>query len=90
MQNKRKYDVEEINLKVENVVPFKHEGVGGVVITWSSTIGFGQYTLIAKTAPWDAAKWIWAAQTETMDNEEDKAFGRKLLELWLKQIFIVE
>ena len=37
----RKYNVDEINLKIEKVEPFKHDEIGGMVISWSSDIGFG-------------------------------------------------
>lgn len=40
----RKHDLNSINLKVENVEPFEHDGEAGLVIEWSSDIGFGEYT----------------------------------------------
>ena len=32
----------------------------------------------------------WVARSECMDGGEDKEFGKKLLELWMDQIKIVE
>lgn len=79
------FDPNSINLTVENVRPFLVDDIGGIVIEWSSDIGFGEYTFFKRKD-----RLLWAAESETMDSDEDKAFGRKLLELWMDQILIVE
>lgn len=45
----RKYNVNEIDLRIDSIEPFVMDDCKGVVISWSSKIGFGQYTL--RTAP---------------------------------------
>ena len=85
-----KYNVDEIHLKLEKVEPFKHDEIGGMVISWRSDIGFGQYTFVSKPAPWNKNIRLWWAESETMDKDEDKDFGRKLLELWMNQVIIME
>ena len=84
----KKYDVNEINLKVYDIELSDNQ----MIIRWTSDIGFGEYTIFAST--WneetkeftDEKKWI--ADTEYMDKGEDKEFGKKLLELWMEQIQI--
>lgn len=82
----RKHDVNSINLKIDEVVPC----FGGIIIRWSSDIGFGEYTILRRPAPGHPETIAWVAQSECMDDNEDKAFGEKLLQLWLKQVFVVE
>ena len=87
----RKYDVNEINLRVDQVEPFVFdEKISGVVISWSSDIGFGQYTLRTAPAIHDPNDKVWLAETECMDNNEDQSFGRKLLELWMDKALVIE
>lgn len=40
----RKHDVDKINLKVIDIVPFVNKFDSGFVIQWNSDIGFGEYT----------------------------------------------
>ena len=81
----RKHDVDSINLKIEEVEPC----FGGIVISWSSDIGFGQYTIYRKPVPEHPECVRWFADSECMDDLEDKAFGKKLLQLWMDQILVV-
>lgn len=41
----RKINVKDINLQIDTVKPFVNEKFSGITIEWSSTIGFGEYTL---------------------------------------------
>ena len=85
----RMYNVNEIDLRIENIEPFVFDDCRGVVISWSSKIGFGQYTLRAVPSISDPNRTQWLAESECMDSNEDLSFGRKLLELWLDQVFIL-
>lgn len=80
----RKHDLNSINLKVENVEPFEHDGEAGLVIEWSADIGFGEYAFIKKNS-----SGLWTADSEGMDNDYNNAFGKKLLDLWVDQMLIL-
>lgn len=67
----RKNNVDEIDLKVNNIIT--HSG-GGIRIEWSSKMGFGQYDLQTREGK-------IVGDSETMDRGEDKDFLRKLLNL---------
>ena len=90
----RKHDVNKINLQIDEVEMV----CGGIVIYWSSDIGFGQYTIGRRTVDGnpDNAEWVGGdnrftkKEPECMDKDNDKAFGAKLLSLWMEQIKIVE
>ena len=73
-------------LRVDEVTPC----FGGIVIRWSSKIGFGQYTIYRRPANGCPEALAWVAESETMDNMNDTSFGEKLLQLWMKQIIVVE
>ena len=75
----RRNNVNEINLTIEDFEVRKDF----IRISWSSDIGFGEYDLFK-----DAGEWC--AMSECMDNNEDKEFIEKLIELFVKQLNIVE
>lgn len=76
----RKFDVNKINLQVNDIGFFKN----GMVILWSSDIGFGEYTIVKE----ERGELI--GLSECMDCQEDKAFIRKLLELLAEKLIIRE
>ena len=78
------FDVTKINLDIHEVAPFANDKYNGFVITWSSDIGFGEYT-IYKAVGSDE----WKAESEHMDTNEDKAFLNELLKLFIEKISIV-
>lgn len=82
----RKIDVDSINLKIDEVMPC----FGGIIICWSSDIGFGQYTIYQKPAMEHPESVAWVAESECMDSIEDSSFGEKLLQLWMKQILVID
>ena len=82
----RKHDVNKINLQVDDV----EMCCGGIIISWSSDIGFGQYTIGMHSVDGNPDNVEWVAESECMDKNDDKAFGAKLLSLWMEQIKIVE
>jgi len=86
---KRKHDIDSIHLKVDRVEPFEHDGEAGLVIEWSSDIGFGKYTIIQEHDVSTQTSKLFIADSEGMDNDDDKSFGKKLLELWMEQMLIV-
>lgn len=73
----------KINLKIDNFYPFVKEQFMGITIEWSSNIGFGQYTIYKPT---DSDKWV--ADSEYMDDNEDKEFIKSLMELFIKELDI--
>ena len=82
----RKHDVNKINLQIDEVEMFGSV----IIISWSSDIGFGQYTIRKQTVDGDPDNVEWVAESECMDKDDDKAFGAKLLSLWMEQIKLVE
>lgn len=79
----RRYKVDEINLKIIDVVPFINERHSGFIIEWSSDIGWGEYT-IYKSADSDE----WHGDSEYMDSNEDKDFIRELMKLFIDRLII--
>ena len=86
----RKLDPNKINLIVKSVGPFARGDESGFVISWSSDVGFGQYTIISRPSLGDPAEHTWIAESEGMDDIDDQSLGRKLLELWMDQVIIVD
>ena len=82
----RKHNVDEINLKIDAI----EVDSGDITIYWSSDIGFGQYSICGRMVKDHPEKTEWVAMSEYMDNNADKAFGEKLLKLWMEQIKIIE
>ena len=81
----RRFEVDKINLDAYEFEPFVNEKYTGVVIRWGSDIGFGEYT-IYKAVGSDK----WQADSEHMDNDEDKAFLNELLKLFVGSLEIVD
>ena len=81
----RRINVNDINLSVEDVIPFTNERCSGFIIQWSSDIGFGEYT-IYKPANSDE----WKADSECMDSNEDKDFVKKLMSLFIEKLIVAE
>jgi hypothetical protein len=67
----RKNNVDEINLEVRNIITHSS---GGIRIEWNSDLGFGQYDLQVRDGR-------LVADSECMDQGEDKEFLRKLLSI---------
>lgn len=81
----RKHDVNDIHLQIDSIEFFyknPHTGESGMIISWSSEIGFGEYTIYM------TSEGELMADAETMDCNEDKAFGRKLMELLMDMVDI--
>ena len=76
----KKFKASEIHLKIDKVIPC----VGGLLIEWSSDIGFGEYAIYqCKDDPNQ-----WCADSECMDINEDKEFTRELMKLFVEQLDI--
>jgi hypothetical protein len=81
----RKHDVTQINLDAYDIEPFVNEKYTGFVIKWDSDIGFGEYTIYKKI---DSDEWF--ADSEHMDNNEDKAFIKELMKLFIEKLNIID
>ena len=81
----RRMNVNEINLSIEDVIPFSNERYSGFIIEWSSDIGFGEYTIYNP-----ANSNEWRADSECMDRNEDKDFVKKLMSLFIEKMIIDE
>lgn len=75
----RKHNVDEINLKIEEMEVSENL----ILFRWSANIGWGEYALF-----YNQETGEWRANTEYMDSNEDKAFGRKLFELLMDKVMI--
>ena len=79
----RRFEVDEINLDAYEFEPFINEKYTGVTIRWDSNIGFGEY-IIYKAIDSDK----WCAESEHMDNNEDKSFIKELMKLFIESLDI--
>lgn len=82
----RRHNVKEINLTIDDVIPFKNENHAGFIIQWSADIGFGEYTLYRSP---DENKLEWFGDSECMDSNCDKEFLAELMKLFVEKITIV-
>ena len=87
MENKRerRHKIEDIDLQIESVEPFVNDNHTGLIISWSSNIGFGEYTFYRDSKDKNSE---WKIDSETMDCGEDKDFGRALLKLWIDKCVV--
>lgn len=79
----KKHNVNEINLKINDFYPFANEQYTGITIQWNSDIGFGEYIIYK---PVGSNKWL--ADSEGMDDNEDKDFIKTLMELFIEKLNI--
>lgn len=80
----KKFNVNEINLEIEEITPFCNTEFSGVYFSWSSDIGFGEYVVYREH---DSNKWM--AKSEYMDSNDDKDFLKKLFEKFVEMIEVV-
>ena len=83
----RRYKPDEINLTIEEVIPFSGFEREGFLIDWSSDIGFGTYKLFRSTTPEDNKQWY--GDSEFMDDDNDKTFIQELMRLFIENLKIV-
>ena len=95
--SKRKNPVKDMNLQIDQIIPFSNEHHAGFTIRWSGNIGFGEYTLYRKTMPYDDDPYSqcdeeekWEAQSEHMDAQDDKDFITELMRLFVESLTITE
>lgn len=81
----RRFPVDSINLEVYDIQPFVNERGSGIIISWDSNIGFGEYTIYKRV---DSDKWC--ADSEHMDNNEDKDFIKELMKQLIEKLNIVD
>ncbi len=75
-----KIDIDNINLKITEVTGFYNGDNTGIIINWDSDIGFGEYTIYQS-----CTSNLCYIESECMDSDDDKSFGKKLLELLLEK-----
>ncbi len=90
----RNHDVNNINLQIDNVDFWsKHkENKGGMRIYWSSDLGFGTLDIVKRSGndgeDFESAEeeLILTVHTEYMDDEFDKEFTNKILNLLAEKV----
>ena len=80
----KKFKASEIHLKIDNTIPFYNDNFAGLIIEWSSDIGFGQYEIYQAVGSTE-----WYADSEYMDINEDKEFIRELMRLFIEKLDII-
>lgn len=80
----RRFEVNNINLDAYEFKPFVNEKYTGVVISWDSDIGFGEYTIYK-----EVGSDLWYAESEHMDVNDDKSFIQELMKLFIEKLDIV-
>lgn len=81
----RKHNVNEINLEIEEVIPFCNTEAPGIYFGQSSDIGFGGYVIRR-----EHGSDRWVAKSEYMDSNDDKDFLKKLFEKFVEKVEVVE
>ena len=81
----RRFAADTINLDAYEFEPFANEKYTGVTIRWDSDIGFGEYTIYKAV---DSDKWC--AESEHIDNNEDKSFIKELMKLFIEKLNITD
>ena len=81
----RKYNVKEIDLRIDKVEPFNNEEYSGFSVYWDSKIGFGEYTIYKENGKEEDE---WHGNSETMDCNENKEFITELMRLFVEQLII--
>ena len=81
----RRFPVNTINLDAYEFETFVNEKYTGVVIRWDSDIGFGEYTIYKANGSDE-----WHADSEHMDNNEDKDFIKELMKLFIEKLNVAE
>ena len=81
----RKHNVNEINLEIEEVIPFCNTQASGVYFAWTSNIGYGDYVIRRKHG-----SDKWEAESEHMDSNDDKDFLKKLFKKFVEMVEVIE
>lgn len=77
----RNLEIKDLN--IDDIEIYKNENYQGFKIYWSANIGFGIYEIYK-----DNSDGKWYADSECMDSNDDKSFGKMLFEAFLKKITI--
>ena len=83
----RKHNVKEIHLRIDDIEGFTNDEYTGCIISWSSDIGFGEYSLYRKVGDTDGDFKLYA-DSEYMDSNDDKEFISKLMRLVVEKIHV--
>lgn len=79
----KKLKLDELDIVVDAVIPFKNEKYDGICIKWYGNIGFGEYNLYKENEE-DG----WHGDSECMDTNDDKAFLKLLMDKFIEQVKI--
>ena len=76
-------DREKVEVKVEDIIPFRNERCAGLILEWTGNIGFGEYTIYLEGRKYNQEGNIIeqgeiSADSECMDHSDDKWFFEKL------------
>lgn len=77
----RNHDIKNIRLQIDDFEPFINENHTGFIISWSSDIGFGEYTIYKENNK-------WYGDSECMDSNDDKEFVIQLMDIFIKELEI--
>lgn len=76
-----KLDIKD--LKINDIEVYTNDEYTGFKIYWTANIGFGVYEIYKNNS-----EGKWYADTECMDSDSDKSFGKMLFDAFLKEITI--
>ena len=94
----RKFDVNNINLQIDNVDFWSPhtDNKGGMRIYWSADIGFGQLDIVKHSGNDGEGRdilegaleedLVLIVDTERMDHEDDKEFTEKIMSLLVDKL----
>lgn len=73
----------DIDVILDEVIPFSNEMYEGFILRWYGNIGFGEYTIHREKSGTE-----WKADSEHMDKQEDKSFLKELLRQMVDMVII--
>lgn len=80
---KREYNVKDMNLKVDDIIPFTNDKRKGFTIEWSSDTEFGEYRIVK--SKYDDK---WCGESGFRDTNDNKEFISELMRLFIDQLRI--
>ena len=81
----RKHNPSEINLNIGQISSFSNDKFDGFKIEWDLDIGFGEYTIYISNESGEIY-----ADSECMDNNDDKSFLMELFKLITDKIDVLD
>ena len=81
----RKHNIRDIHLQIDDIGGFNNDEHTGIIISWSSDIGFGEYTIWKDTKDNEFKLY---SDSECMDRDDDKEFISELMRLLVNKLMI--